>query len=273
MNVRARAALVVDGENITHRQLVALSALKRRGSMKKAAEELGISTPVLYKYIREVEAKIGVSLVESNSKGSKLTVQGMELIDRFASYEKRLDDQPQLKVAGTLVSESCLLTAATALSKKGIDCSIWISTDDENLRMADQGIMDCMVLDDALFAMERSQEVVGTEVGSDLLLHRDSGPRYLNLAFGAQRLGFRHLEEKKVEHQVVFKVFEPAMLDYTELSYFVNRSLVRRGIVKAEDATEQRWSIHSIMAIPFSDHADVAAFIDEARRAGLYPKG
>ena len=273
MNVRARVTLVVDGENITHRQLEALSALKRAGSMKKAAGELGISTPVLYKYIREAEAKVGTALVRSNSKGSKLTAQGMELIERFASYENRLGDLPQLKVAGTLVSEGCLLTAATALSKKGIGCSIWISTDEENLRMADQGILDCIILDDALFAMERSQEVVGTEVGSDLLLHRDSGPRYIELAFGAQRLGFRYLEEKKVEHQVVFKVFEPTMLASAGLSYFVNRSLVRRGIVKAEDAVEQRWSIHSIMAIPFSHHADAPAFIDEARRAGLYPKG
>jgi hypothetical protein len=106
-----------------------------------------------------------------------------------------------------------------------------------------------------------------------MLLHRDCGPDHVRLAFGAQRLAFRHLEQKRVDHRIVQRVFEPALLDTLELSYFVNRSLVRRGVVKATGAREQRWSSHSVVAIPCSDHPDLPRFLAEARLAGLYPKG
>jgi hypothetical protein len=76
-----------------------------------------------------------------------------------------------------------------------------------------------------------------------------------------------------VDHVIVRKVFEPALLDTIGLSYFVNRSLVRRGVVRASGAREQRWSSHSIVAVPCSEHPDLAEFVAEARRTGLYPKG
>lgn len=265
--------MVADGAEITHRQMEALAALRDRGSMKKAAAALGISTPVLHKYVRETEAKAGADLVSTSSRGTSLTGEGMDLLRRFESLELRLRDEDALRVAGTLVSERCVLTAATALSAGGTDCRVCISTDGQNLRMMDEGRLDCVVLDDALYAMERADMFEGTDVGSDVLLHRPCGPDYARLAFGAQRLAFRHLEQKGVEHRVACTVYEPAVLDCTDLSYFVNRSLVRRGIVKAHGAREQRWSQHSIVAVPCSESTGAEDFVAEARRAGLYPKG
>ncbi len=270
---KGRVVIVEEGVEITHRQLETLAALRDRGSMKKAASALGISTPVLHKYVREVEAKTGAELVSSSSRGTSLTPEGRALLRRFESLELRLQDEDALRVAGTLVSERCVLTAATALSACGTDCRVWISTDEQNLRMMDEGRLDCVVLDDALYAMERADMFEGTEVGADVLLHRPCGPDYARLAFGAQRLAFRHLGQKGVEHRVACTVFEPAVLDSTNLSYFVNRSLVRRGIVRAHGAREQRWSQHSIIAVPCSESTGVDRFISEARKAGLYPKG
>ncbi len=273
MHIKGRAVIVADGVEVTHRQLEAFAALRDKGSMKRAATALGISTPVLYKYVKEVEAKVGSALVSSSSRGTVLTEDGKGLLHRFEASELRLTDEDGLRVAGTLVSERCVLTAATAISASGVTCRVWISTDEENLRMMDEGRLDCVVLDDALYAMERADMFEGTEVGADVLLHRPCGPDYARLAFGAQRLAFRYLEQKCVEHRIVCTVFEPAVLDATDLSYFVNRSLVRRGIVRASGAREQRWSAHSVMAVPCSESTEVDGFIDEARRAGLYPKG
>jgi molybdenum-dependent DNA-binding transcriptional regulator ModE len=271
--VNPRVVFVSDGEEITHRQLEALLALHEKGSMKKASALIGISAPVLYKYIREVEAKTGLELVRSTSRGSTLTPDGKELIGRFKAYELRLRDDRILRVAGTLVSERCVLTAASAISEKGVRCRVTVSTDEENLGLADRRSVDCVVLDDAMYAMERAPESEGTEIGSDVLMHRDAGPEYARLAFGAQRLGFRYLEQKGAAHSVVREVWEPALLDQTDLSYFVNRSLVRRGVVCATGAKEQKWSVHSVIGLPCSEHPDLRAFIAEARRAGLYPKG
>lgn len=273
MELRGRATIVSDGVEVTHRQLEALAALRDKGSMKRAAASLGISTPVLYKYVKEAEAKVGTALVSPSTKGTALTDDGEDLLRRFEALELRMEDQDGLRVAGTLVSERCVLTAATALSASGTKCRVWISTDEENLRMMDEGRLDCVVLDDALYAMERADTFEGTEVGTDVLLHRRCGPDYARLAFGAQRLAFRYLEQRRSEHRVVCTIHEPAILDSTDLSYFVNRSLVRRGVVRAVGAREQAWSSHSVVAIPCSEHPDLGAFVSEARRTGLYPKG
>lgn len=273
MALRGRAVIVAEGAEVTHRQLEALAALRDRGSMKKAAAALGISTPVLHKYVREVEAKLGQGLVSTSSRGTALTGAGRDLLRTFEAFELRLRDEDALRVAGTLVSERCVLTAATALSACGTAVRVWVSTDEQNLRMMDEGRLDCVVLDDALYAMERADMFEGTEVGSDVLLHRRCGPDYARLAFGAQRLAFRYLEQRGVEHRVACTVYEPTVLDTMDMSYFVNRSLVRRGIVKAHGAREQRWSQHSIVAVPCSESTGVDQFVTEARRAGLYPKG
>ena len=272
MRFRPRLTLVAEEGEVTYRQLQALRAVAEAGSMKRAAVLLGVSTPVLYKYVKEVEERIGADLVSSDSRGTVMTEEGRELIARLAEWELRLEDSDVLRVAGTLVSELCVMSAASALSRRGTACAVTISTDAENLRAADEGRVDCVVVDDPLFAMERAEEVRGTEVGSDVLLMRDSGPRFVELAFGAQRLGFRQLESKGVPFEVAERVFEPALLDTTDMSYFVNKSLVRRGFVKAQDADEQGWSVHSIVALPCSDHPAVDLFLTEARRCGIYLK-
>ena len=271
--VRARVVFVSEGQEITHRQLEALVALGEKGTMTKAAKALGVSTPVLYKYVKEAEDKAGAALVSSTSRGSRLTADGLDLLRRFKASELRLSEDATLQVAGTLVSERCVLTAATALSEKGVQCRVRISCDEENLRAMDEMRADCIVLDDAMYAMERAPEAPGMEIASDVLLHRDAGCCYDRLAFGAQRLGFRQLEQRGVKYEVARTVWEPALLDSTEHSYFVDKSLVRRGVIKASGAKEQRWSVHSVIALECSQHPDLATFVAEARRAGLYPKG
>src|SRR4030043_13407 len=129
-DARPRVVFVSDGQEITHRQMEALAALNAKGSMKSAATVLGISTPVLHKYVREVEDKAGESLIVSTSKGSRLTAAGLALLKRFNASELRLKDEPILRVAGTVVTQRCLLAAATELSDKGVACAVTISNDD-----------------------------------------------------------------------------------------------------------------------------------------------
>jgi len=272
-DARPRVVFVSDGQEITHRQMEALAALNAKGSMKSAATVLGISTPVLHKYVREVEDKAGESLIVSTSKGSRLTAAGLALLKRFNAYELRLKDEPILRVAGTVVTQRCLLAAATELSDKGVACAVTISNDDANLRLMEEMRVDCVLFDDAVFAMEKAQDLPTTEIGSDVMMLRETGTRYARLGFGAQRLSFRYLDEKDIPHEVVRTILEPSMVDRTDLSYFVNKSLVRDGLVKAAGAKDQRWSVHSIMALQCIDHGDLASFLEEAREAWLYHKG
>ncbi len=133
--------------------------------------------------------------------------------------------------------------------------------------------VDCVLLDDALLAMERAQEMEAAEIGTDMLALRDAGARFAKLAFGAQRLGFRYLKEKDIPHEVARVIFEPTMVDGTDLSYFVNKSLIRNGVVRAERARDQKWSVHSMVALKCAEHDDLPAFLEEASEAWIYRKG
>jgi len=271
-DVRPRVLLVCDGHEITHRQMEALAALLEKGSMKRAAASLGISTPVLHKYIHEMEEKTETRLVNTTSRGSTLTEAGRALLERFRQFELRLTDEDKLRIAGTVVSQRAVLTAASELSLDGVACNVVIATDSDNMRLAAEGRVDCVVLDDAMFAMERAEKEA-FEIGSDMLMLRDAGPRYARLVFGAQRLGFRHLDEHRIPHEVVRMVFEPSMVDRLDLSYFVNHSLVRTGLVKAMGARDQTWSMHSIIALRCSEHEAVDRLFEELREAWIYRKG
>jgi molybdenum-dependent DNA-binding transcriptional regulator ModE len=264
---------VTEEGEVTRRQMEALVAVRDRGSLKGAAAALGISAPVLYKYVKDAEVKVGEDLVSSTSRGTVLTPSGRDLVTRFEACTLRLQDDPALHIAGTIVSERCLLAAATRLLAEGTECRVTVSTDEGNLRLADEGRVDCVVLDDPLYAVERSGEVEGMEVGSDLLLMRDSGGRFVRARFGAQRLGFRYLDDSGRGYEVCAEVLDPSALDRTDLSYFVNRSLVRRGLVRAVGAVEQDWSVHSIIALPCTEHRDLAGFVSEAQRCWVYLKG
>lgn len=270
---KPRVVFVADGQEITHRQMEALAALHEKGSMRKAAQHLGLSTPVLHKYIREIEEKSGERLVAATTRGSRLTGEGLRLLARFRAYERRLEDPRALRVAGTVVSERCILAAATELSDAGKECVVTISTDDVNLGLVDEARVDCVVLDDPLHAIERAPGAESVEIGSDMLLLRDAGPRFARPSFGAQRLAFRFLKEKEIPHEVVRVIHEPSILDRTDLSYFVNRSLVRNGLVRAEGAKEQRWSVHSIVGLECSEHEDLPEFLEKARGAWIYRRG
>jgi len=133
--------------------------------------------------------------------------------------------------------------------------------------------VDCVVLDDAMFAVERAPDTEISEIGSDMLVLKDDGPRFAHTTFGAQRLGFRYLDDKQIPHEIVREIFEPTMLDHLDLSYFVNRSFVRTGVVKAAGAKDQPWSVHTISALLCTDHEDLQAFLEEAREAWIYRKG
>ncbi len=273
VDARPRVVFVSEGQEITHRQMEALAALHAKGSMQKAAASLDLSTPVLHKYVHEIEEKAGASLVTSTSKGSKLTAAGVDLLERFGAYELRLEDQPVLRVAGTVVTERCLLTAATELSDTGKDIAVTISTDELNLRLMREKRLDCVLLDDAMYAMEEAPHLQIDEIGTDMLVFREAGRRFARLSFGAQRLAFRFLKDKDMPHEIVRTIHEPTMVDRSDLSYFINKSLVRTGIVKAEGARDQKWSVHSIAALRCSGHEHLDLFVEEAREDWLYRKG
>ena len=64
------------GSRIKLRDLSVLMAIADSGSMAKAATKLGISHPAISKTISDIEATLGVRLLDRGSKGTELTAHG-----------------------------------------------------------------------------------------------------------------------------------------------------------------------------------------------------
>ena len=69
--------------NFTLRQLRAFSALARTGSFTRSAAELHLSQPALTVQIRELEAALGLKLVDRNTRRVRVTAIGRELLPVF----------------------------------------------------------------------------------------------------------------------------------------------------------------------------------------------
>ena len=127
-------------------------------------------------------------------------------------------------------------------------------------------MMDLVVLDDPLYAFDES-EALFDEIGFDRLLHVDRGPNYLRFLYGAQRIGFKHLE---VHGKDTIGSKGPSVpltsLVNSNMSFFVNESLAARKGLKIKSDTDPRLLRHEIMALYHEERPDislVAAGIEE----------
>lgn len=73
--------------NITLRQLRAVAALGRHGSVTRAAGELHVSPPAVTLQIKAIEDQLGVALVERSASGMELTEAGAMIADASARIE------------------------------------------------------------------------------------------------------------------------------------------------------------------------------------------
>ena len=87
MDISAEISLEVNGTLVTARQLEALLAVQDTGSQSAAAKRLGISAPVLNKYISAISAAAGADVLKTTPAGSRLTLEGEEIASaaRFMS--------------------------------------------------------------------------------------------------------------------------------------------------------------------------------------------
>lgn len=84
-------------------QLTALVTASESGSLRRAAEKMHLSQPALSRSIRELEAELGVKLLERTALGVEATAYGKALILRSRIVDSELrqarDDIAQLRAA------------------------------------------------------------------------------------------------------------------------------------------------------------------------------
>jgi molybdate transport repressor ModE-like protein len=245
VDIRTEISQRVNGHRVTHRQIEALAAVRSEGSKNAAARKLGISVPVLHRYIASVEDGIGVKVIKSTPNGSVLTDEGSRILDSATMMELRCADVQRTAVSCTPVTEGLVMAA---LSELDSDADLIVSEDEVNIRLFREGVADIILLDDPvhLFSLEGYR---WTEIGSMDMVHVDKGPSYIGYRYGAQRIAFMHLEAAGREYRIERRTRSAKDLMDSGKSFFADRVLIEREGVKIRSATDPRLLRHTINAV------------------------
>ncbi len=261
-------SLRINDRLITPHQLEVLRAVYREGSQNRAASKLGVTTPVLNRYLAQLQAKIGAELVVSTPTGTELTDQGERIVLEYEALTSRMKEGGSLVIGGTVVTEDLLLNALSKIDRKG-RFDLIISDDKRNLGDFNAGLMSMVILDDPLYLYDL-EEISWEEVTEDTLIHVHKGSRYVRFAYGAQRIGFKHLDALEKEYQVEGVLRSVPSLVSSGLSFFLNESLAVRKGLRLKSATDPRYLAHKINAVFKNDSKDLRRVIGALRRGSKH---
>jgi DNA-binding transcriptional LysR family regulator len=264
VNLEPRVSLEVNGVDLTSHQLEVITAIYRNGSQRSAARSLGISSPVLNRYLRQIEAKIRLKLAESTPTGTVLTADGERIAREYEALGVRMSKSSALVVGCTIITEDLLLSSLSKVDPEG-KFDLVISDDQRNLKDFHAGMMDLVVLDDPLYAFEEN-EALFEEIGFDRLLHVDRGSTYLRFQYGAQRIGFKHLEVSGKTYRIERTERSLASLMRSNMSFFINESLAARKGLKMKSDTDPRLLRHEIMALYHEERPDITSLLQELKK-------
>jgi len=245
MDIAPRLSLTVNGKNVTARQIEILAAVQEEGSKTAAAKKLGISVPVVHRYIAGMEESTGEKMISSTPGGSVLTKSGIELTETSRMMNLRFKDERKTTVSCTPVTEELMMSLMSSLHS-GAD--LIVSDDTVNIRMLRNGMTDMIILDDPvhLFDLGGFQ---WTDAGEMDMVHVDRGRSYVTYRYGAQRIAYMHLDAKGTEYTVDGEMMSLRDLMNSGRSFFVDEILLVREGIRIRSATEPSVLRHMISAV------------------------
>jgi molybdate transport system regulatory protein len=98
MSVRSKVWIEVDGEPVFGRgRRFLLEAIEAHGSINRAAEDVGISYRKAWCYIKAMEDRLGLQLVErqtggKNGGGARITDEARDILSKYEKMEADIRD-------------------------------------------------------------------------------------------------------------------------------------------------------------------------------------
>ena len=260
-------SLKVNGAGLTPHQLDVLLAVHQEGSQRKAGQKLGIATPVVHRYLFQMEAKTGVKLLKTSPLGTSLTVEGKQIALEYSALLARMKDDGATVVGGTISTEDLLLSVLSRLDGEA-KYDLIIADDERNVRDFEAGLMDLVLLDDPLYAYEVDNAQI-EEIAGDRLIHVDKGPSYMRYRYGAQRIGFRHLDSIGASYTVDgLTRYLPSLLRSNK-SCFIAESLALRKGLKLSSSTDPNLLSYRILAIYRREKETISWLLRELKKERL----
>ncbi|MDD3398280.1 MAG: LysR family transcriptional regulator [Candidatus Methanomethylophilaceae archaeon] len=261
MELESKVSICVNGVRITDRQLQSLMALKEHGSKASAARSLGISAPVLHRYLQNLESSTGLRLIRSSPRGTEMTDDARHIINEYNAIDNRLRHRGRFRAACSPVTEHLMMAILSSLPW---DLDLVVSDDENNVRDLQAGLVDLIVLDDPQFLYDL-EDVDWEEVGETSMVHVDRGPRYMRYRYGAQRIAYQHLDSQGIPYSVERTTLSLDELMEGGLSFFVDEILLLRRNMRVRSSTDPAALRHSINAVYRQESEQGAAIVRSLR--------
>jgi len=249
---------MINGRLVTNRQLETLAAVAATGSKTAAAKKLGISVPVVHRYISSIEEAVGSPITVSTPAGTKLNDEGRRILETFETTELRCSDNHKYTVCCSPVTEDLMMSVLSAL--KMTDVELVISDDEHNLRMMKENLADFAVIDDPLYLFD-AEEFEGIEIGYMGMVFVDNGTSFIRYRYGAQRVAFMFLDTMDRKYVIDAETFSLPELLGSKKSYFVDEFLLLRKGIKMKSAIDPKVLRHAITAIYRKEDKTVSRLI------------
>lgn len=249
MDINPQISILVDKKRLSIRQLEALSAISRTRSQTQASKEMGISTPVLHRYIKRAEKELGFPLIYTTPINSRLTPEAIKIVKAYKGYIESTAPRQNLAVACTPITQNLMLESLSDLEKDGSVFDVYIGDDSTNLRLLDSGKVDLVVFDDPIRIYDCGVDFDYHEIAFDTLYHIFKGNFYSRFRYGAQRIGYDHLNSKNITYKIESDLSGIKSLLNCGRSFFINRSVVIEKGLKLTSKTPSSTFNHAIIAI------------------------
>lgn len=268
MQIRAEPSFTVNGRSVTARQAEALLAVQDTGSQTAAARSLGISVPVVHKYLSGIEEAVGSPIMTTTPAGSVLTPEGREVADTARAMRCRCERERRFTVCCSPVTEDLLLSVISAL--KMSDANVIVSGDEYNIQLLREDRADLAIIDDPLYLFDVDEEFEMDEIGYMGMVLIDNGPSFIRYKYGAQRVAYMYLDSEKREYTVDSETYSLSELLGSKKSFFVDEYLLTRRNLRPKSAVDPRMLRHAITALYRSDSKSVSRVVNalKARHIG-----
>ena len=256
----------VDGRKLTYRQLEALARVSALASQTAASKELGIAPPVLHRHIKKAEAKLGRPLVRTTATGTSLTELGERLVSEFGRYQARVARHEKFAIGCTPITMGVVLKAVSEEEEGGEPkFDVYIGDDYLNERLLRLGELDIVLFDDPVNVYIHEDRGRYFELFHDTLMHCDRGEKYVKYRYGAQRLGFKHLEFKNIPFVIEKIVSDIGSLTNSGRSFFINQSISSQLEVKSLKLEPIKELTHAIMTLVVREDPEIDDLIAQIK--------
>ena len=266
MNIEVHTSQTVNGKSVTKRQLEALLAVQETGSQTAAAKRLGISVPVLHKYIGLIEDAAGAPVLKSTPAGSMLTETGEEIAEVARATGYRCDMERGFTVCCSPVTEDLMMSVLS--SAKIPNSHIIVSDDEYNIRLMREDRADMAIIDDPLYLFD-AEEFKMEEIGYMGMVLVDNGPSFMKYKYGAQRVAYMFLDSEGRKYSIDAETFSLPELLGSNKSFFIDEFMLTRRNLRLKSAVDPKLLRHAITAIYRTEDRNISKVMKAVQARNL----